>query len=166
MKCMVVTAHPLPASLCRTLTDRVAILLQTSGHDVVLEDLYAENFDPALTAGERKSYYSNAYNATRVAKQVDRLLAAEAIVLVFPTWWFGFPAVFKGWFDRVWGPGIAYDHASNFGPIKKIVKIALLRTCAPGCKFEMVSLYKSEDLPTHKVERFAGQIEKRLSRWV
>ena len=44
--------------------------------------------------------------------------AAEAIALVFPTWWFGFPAILKGWFDRVWGPGIAYDHAGDFGPIK------------------------------------------------
>ena len=39
-------------------------------------------------------------------------------MLLFPTWWFGFPAMLKGWFDRVWGPGIAYDHASDLGPIK------------------------------------------------
>ena len=36
---------------------------------------------------------------------------SEAIVLVFPTWWFGFPAILKGWFDRVWLPGIAFDIA-------------------------------------------------------
>jgi len=39
---------------------------------------------------------------------VERLLAAEGLVLVFPIWWFGFPAVLKGWFDRVWAPGFAY----------------------------------------------------------
>ena len=49
--------------------------------------------------------------------QVSRLKEAEALVLLFPNWWFGFPAMLKGWFDRVWGPGIAYDHASDFGPI-------------------------------------------------
>lgn len=196
MKCMVVTAHPLSASLCRTLTDRVVAQLQATGHDVVLEDLYADNFDPVLTAGERESYYSDAYDATQVTEQVERLLAAEAIVVIFPTWWFGFPAILKGWFDRVWGPGVAYDHAHDFGPItnrlkklkrllvittlgapwwvdriimrqpvKKIVKIALLSTCAPRCKFEMLSLYKSEDLKTEKVDRFARRIEKRLGRW-
>ncbi len=47
-----------------------------------------------------------------------RRIHAEAIVLVFPTWWFGFPAILKGWFDRVWAPGVAYDHASDLGPIK------------------------------------------------
>jgi len=46
------------------------------------------------------------------AGQIDRLMSAEALVLVFPTWWFGFPAILKGWFDRVWAPGIAYDHAT------------------------------------------------------
>jgi len=87
------------------------------GHKVTLEDLYAENFDPVLTVAERKSYYSGAYDSSTVLKEVERLKAAECIVIVFPTWWFGFPAILKGWFDRVWGPGIAYDHASDFGPI-------------------------------------------------
>ncbi len=41
----------------------------------------------------------------------------KSLILVFPTWWFGFPAILKGWFDRVWGPGVAFDHADNFGPI-------------------------------------------------
>jgi len=196
MKCLVVTAHPLPESLCLALTDRVTAQLQAAGHDVLLEDLYAQNFDPALIPRERESYYSDTYDATRVADPVEHLLAAEAIVLVFPTWWFGFPAVLKGWFDRVWGPGIAYDHARDFGPItprlkglkrmlvittlgapwwvdwivmrqpvKKIVKIALLSTCAPGCRFEMLSLYKSENLNPDKVERFVDRINKVLGGW-
>jgi putative NADPH-quinone reductase len=115
---------------------------------------------------------------------------------LFPTWWFGFPAVLKGWFDRVWAPGIAYDHAPDFGPIKprlkklkrvlvvttlgapwwvdrlimrqpikKIFKIALLSTCAPGCRFDMLSLYKSENLSSDKVTRFTARIEKLLAHW-
>ncbi len=196
MKCLVVTAHPLPASLCMTLAHRVVAQLQAAGHDVFLENLYAQNFNPTLTPRERETYYDGPYDAARVADQVDHLLAAEAIVLVFPTWWFGFPAVLKGWFDRVWGPGIAYDHARDFGPItprlkrlkrmlvittlgapwwvdwivmrrpvKKIVKIALLSTSAPDCRFEMLSLYKSEKLTPDKVERFANRIKKVLGGW-
>jgi putative NADPH-quinone reductase len=88
------------------------------GHEVVVEDLYSEGFKPALTDMERKSYYGESYDSSNIAIQVSRLQEAEALVLLFPTWWFGFPAMLKGWFDRVWGPGIAYDHASNFGPIK------------------------------------------------
>jgi NAD(P)H dehydrogenase (quinone) len=88
------------------------------GHEVILDDLYTEQFDPVLTAQERASYYAENYDLSNITEQVKRLQLAEALVLLFPTWWFGFPAILKGWFDRVWGPGIAYDHASDFGPIK------------------------------------------------
>lgn len=88
------------------------------GHEVTVEDLYAEKFEPALTVVERESYYSGSYESSNVAEQSGRLQEAQALILLFPTWWFGFPAMLKGWFDRVWGPGIAYDHASDFGPIK------------------------------------------------
>lgn len=118
MNCLVVTTHPLKSSLCAHLTDMVVEMLDEMGHDVVVEDLYADNFDPALTIAERTSYYSNSYDRTGVAGEVERLLEAEALVLLFPTWWFSVPAMLKGWFDRVWAPGIAYDHADDFGPIK------------------------------------------------
>jgi len=133
MKCLVVTAHPLSNSLCGKLTDHVVNKLTQMGYEIQLEDLYAESFNPALTKEERESYYSNAYDASRVSKEAERLLAAEVLVFIFPTWWFGFPAILKGWFDRVWGPGIAYDHASDFGPItprlnnlKKVLAVTTL----------------------------------------
>jgi len=87
-------------------------------HEVVIEDLYADKFEPLLTESERNSYYSGSYDSSNFSEQANRLLEAEALVLLFPTWWFSFPAMLKGWFDRVWGPGIAYDHASDLGPIK------------------------------------------------
>ncbi len=117
MKCLVVSSHPVSESLCMRLTRRVVRRLGDLGHEVILEDLYAQNFQPVLTKQERSTYYQNPYDASAVAGEVDRLLGAEALILVFPTWWFGFPAILKGWFDRVWGPGIAYDHANDFGPI-------------------------------------------------
>lgn len=118
MKCLIVTTHPLDDSLCKLLAKHVENKLNHMDHEVTTEDLYAEKFEPALTAAERESYYDNSYELSNVAEQVSRLKEAEALILLFPTWWFGFPAMLKGWFDRVWGPGIAYDHASNFGPIK------------------------------------------------
>lgn len=118
MKCLVVTTHPLKDSLCKLLTEHVVRKLDQMHHEVTVEDLYIEQFDPVLTAIERESYYGGSYESSAVAAQVSRLKEAEALVLLFPTWWFGFPAMLKGWFDRVWGPGIAYDHASDFGPIK------------------------------------------------
>lgn len=102
MKCLLVIAHPLPGSLCARLAERAEAALRAGGHEVMREDLYASGFDPALSTDERRVYYAPDYPATAVAEQVARLRATEAIVLVFPTWWFAFPAMLKGWFDRVW----------------------------------------------------------------
>ncbi|UYG04557.1 NAD(P)H-dependent oxidoreductase [Halomonas sp. LR3S48] len=116
MHCLVVKAHPLPESLCSSLTSHIVGRLERAGHTVEVEDLYARGFAPPLTAGERQSYFDH-YAGQQVAAEIERLLSAEAVVLVFPTWWFGFPAILKGWFDRVWAPGVAYDHADDYGPI-------------------------------------------------
>jgi NAD(P)H dehydrogenase (quinone) len=137
MKCLVVTAHPLSECLCAFLSQEVAGALKSGGHDVIIEDLYQSRFEPALTPAERQSYYSRRYDDSAVKNHTQRLLETEALVLVFPTWWFGFPAILKGWFDRVWGPGIAYDHAGDFGPIKPRLNnlkrlLAITTLGAPG----------------------------------
>ncbi len=108
MKCLVVIAHPLKESLCHSLAVVARQALESAGHDVDALDLYAENFVPTLTADERRHHYDPPQPPLPEALQ---LMASEAIVLVFPTWWFGFPAILKGWFDRVWLPGIAFDIA-------------------------------------------------------
>lgn len=117
MNCLVVTSHPIPDSLCNQLAQYIASQLVAAGHHVITEDLYAENFSPELTVVERESYYAKEYDSSETSLQVERLVNAQALILVFPTWWFGFPAILKGWFDRVWGPGIAFNHSENFGPI-------------------------------------------------
>lgn len=196
MKCLVVIAHPITDSLCYTMAQSVIAALTASGHEVMVEDLYLSAFSPALTASERQSYYSPTFDSVAVQDQIDRLLSAEALALVFPTWWFSFPAMLKGWFDRVWAPGIAYDHATDLGPIrprlhklrrtlavtslgspwwvdrlvlrqpvKRVLKTALLGTCAPNCRFEMLSLYKTESLTQSQVQPFCSRIERTISKW-
>lgn len=196
MRCLIVKAHPLSNSLCGLMTRRIVDLLQVSGHEVVLEDLYADRFDAVMTSVERSSYYEGAYNTHLIEDYVERLLAADAIVLVFPTWWFSYPAILKGWFDRVWGPGVAYDHATGYGPIKarlhnlremlvvtslgapwwgdwlimrqpvkRVLKTAIVGTCAPKCRFKMVSLYKSESLTPDQIDKFWLRVKQVLSKW-
>ncbi len=118
MRCLVVIAHPLRDSLCHALAARALEALEAAGHEVEIDDLCADGFGPALTIAERQSYYGERYDAAAVHPEIERLLRAEGLVLCFPTWWFGFPAVLKGWFDRVWAPGVAYDHASDLGAIE------------------------------------------------
>jgi NAD(P)H dehydrogenase (quinone) len=118
MKCLVVIAHPASESLCGALSAKAVETLSSAGHEVLIEDLYRNEFSPCLTVTERASYYGQQYETTAVQPEIDRLLSAEGLVLCFPTWWFGFPAILKGWFDRTWAPGIAYDHANDLGAIK------------------------------------------------
>lgn len=196
MKCLVVIAHPLSDSLCRTLAQVSIEALSAAGHEIKVEDLYATGFSPSLTVSERQSYYSLPFDSSLIEPHMERLLAAEALVLVFPTWWFGFPAMLKGWFDRVWAPGVAYDHATDLGaleprlrnlrkalvvtslgspwwidrfvlrqPVKRILKTALLGTCAPACRFEMLSLYKAERLTSAQVDTFCSRIRRAIAKW-
>jgi NAD(P)H dehydrogenase (quinone) len=118
VKCLVVVTHPLNQSLCNSLASDAILALQYGGHEVMVENLYESGFNPALSAAERATYYGSAFDQSDLTSEIERLCSADALILVFPTWWFGFPAMLKGWFDRVWAPGVAYDHATDFGPIK------------------------------------------------
>jgi NAD(P)H dehydrogenase (quinone) len=114
-RCLLVTAHPLPGSLNARLAAMVEREARARGWHVTRRDLY-EGFDPVLTAEERAGYY--AAPAPTLAEEKRRLTEAEVLILVFPTWWSGFPAILKGWFDRVWTPGVAYDHAPDLGAMR------------------------------------------------
>jgi NAD(P)H dehydrogenase (quinone) len=96
-------------SFCSKLRDTARVALQQGGHQVHLTDLYAEEFSPALTKQERLNYEAAGANITDVRTYVERLQLAEGLVLVFPTWWYGMPAILKGYFDRVWVPGVAFE---------------------------------------------------------
>jgi len=119
LKCLVVIAHPLENSLCQYLSEQTIKHLVSIGYQVTVKDLYQDAFDPILSHEERASYYQTKFDDNRLKADLKELMATETLVLVFPTWWFGFPAILKGWFDRVWAPGFAYHHASDLGGIKQ-----------------------------------------------
>lgn len=121
LNCLVVVAHPLPGSLNRHFADIAVAELTAAGHKVTLLDLYESEFDPRLTSAERNSYYSERFDAAALNAHAALLREAELLVLVFPTWWFGLPAILKGWVDRVFSPGIAFDHGADFGPIRPLL---------------------------------------------
>jgi len=108
MRVMVVFAHPLEDSFNATLHRTVVTALQASGHEVDDCELYAEGFNPVLSAEERRHYHDETRNRSPVAQYVERIMAAEALVLCFPTWCFGPLAILKGFFDRVLMPGVSF----------------------------------------------------------
>lgn len=107
-RALVLFAHPCPESFSAALHRRVVDTLESRGWDVDDCDLNAEEFSPVLTADERRGYHNVGANVGPVAGHVERLRAAEALVMVFPVWNFGYPAILKGFLDRVFLPGVSF----------------------------------------------------------
>jgi NAD(P)H dehydrogenase (quinone) len=123
---LLVHAHPDPASLTAQLAGASAAALRAQGHEVLRSDLYAmgwkavydaldfpDRLDPA-----RLSFVDESGHAFRTGTQPPdveaeqaRLRAADAVVFQFPLWWFGMPAIMKGWIERVFAYGLAYGYA-------------------------------------------------------
>jgi putative NADPH-quinone reductase len=108
MRVLVLYAHPVETSYGAALHAAVLEGLAAAGHTVDDCDLYAEGFDPVLSRDERLAYHTPPANQAGVADYVRRLQAAEAVVLVHPVWNFGYPAILKGFFDRVFLPDVSF----------------------------------------------------------
>ena len=113
MRFLVLYAHPVSTSFAAALHRCIVDTLAAGGHEVDDCDLYAEQFDPVLSREERLAYHSPGPNQVRVQKEVERLKACEAVIFVYPSWYYGPPAILKGYFDRVWVPGVAFDIVSG-----------------------------------------------------
>ena len=109
MKILVVHAHPVETSFNAALHRLIVERLKAAGHDVDDCDLYAEDFDPRMTRAERLFYHDTTHNQASVRGYVDRLKRAEGLVLCFPVWNYGYPAILKGFFDRVFLPGVSFE---------------------------------------------------------
>jgi NAD(P)H dehydrogenase (quinone) len=109
MRILYIYCHPLPESFHAAIRAKALDALARAGHQVDLLDLYAENFNPVLSEDARRHYHDTSLNQTGLESYVQRLKSAEAIVLQFPTWCFGLPAMLKGFFDRMIMPGVAFD---------------------------------------------------------
>jgi NAD(P)H dehydrogenase (quinone) len=135
------------------LHSEVVTTLRSRGHEIDDCDLYAERFDPVLSEQERIQYHDIQLNRAHIGAYADRLLAAEALILVYPVWNEGFPAILKGFFDRVFIPGVSF----TVGPdgtlatnLQKLQKNAAV--CTNGA--------------THPIGDPPKRVVKRLVRWM
>jgi putative NADPH-quinone reductase len=101
--------HPLPESFHAAILGEALAGLTQAGHSVDLCDLYAEKFDPVMGADERRGYHDLATNQSLVSGYVRRVRETDALIMQFPVWSFGPPAMLKGWMDRLLMPGVAFD---------------------------------------------------------
>ena len=122
MRILVVYAHPVETSFGAAIHRQVIGRLGERGHEVRDLDLYTVGFDPVLSRAERIAYEIEGDHRQTIAAHVSLIAWAEGLVFVYPTWWYGLPAILKGWLDRVWLPGISFELPSDNGPIKPLMQ--------------------------------------------
>jgi len=133
MHTLIVVSHPNPASLTHALASQVAEGVRTSGeHSAELADLTAEGFDPRfamsdITAHLRETPISDDVRAEQV--RIDR---ADALVLVYPVYWWSMPALMKGWIDRVFCNGWAYEENADLTTVRKLMHLKVHLVAVAG----------------------------------
>ncbi|MEM1333114.1 MAG: NAD(P)H-dependent oxidoreductase [Actinomycetota bacterium] len=107
---LVVSCHPCADGLLPAARRRLLDGLGSGADRVEVRhtDLYAEDFDPDLTSTEHRSHTTPGV-APELQRHADDLRWCDTLVLVYPTWWSGQPAIMKGWIDRVWAAGVAWE---------------------------------------------------------
>ena len=119
MKVHVVHAHPVETSYNRALFNAVCETLRAKGDEVDALNLYDEDFRAAMTRQERLDYHVVPGNLTpEIKPYVDRLRACDKIVFVHPVWNYGYPAILKGYFDRIFLPGVSFVMEGGDSPDK------------------------------------------------
>lgn len=124
MNVLIVYAHPEPKSFNGAMKSLAVETLTAAGHAVVVSDLYGMGFNPAAGPGdmtgepadpgffslatEQTAAFQNGRTAPDIVAEMEKLKRADFVILQFPVWWFGMPAILKGWADRVFARGFAY----------------------------------------------------------
>ncbi|MBF9030100.1 flavodoxin family protein [Rhodobacterales bacterium HKCCE3408] len=134
MRALVVYCHPRPDSFTAAVRDVVVDRLEAAGAELRLRDLYAEGFQPVLTREEWTGYLDAPKNRMPVEAHCADLAWCDTLIFVYPTWWYGLPAMLKGWLDRVLLPELAFLMPQAEGEtirpgLHHITRLGVFTTC-------------------------------------
>lgn len=198
MRVLVVFSHPNPGSYVAALDRCVVSTLAASGHEVRHLDLHAEGFDPAFSLFERLHHTGppeeKLAQFPALAPHVDALRWCDHLVLVYPTWWSGLPAMLKGWVDRTFMQGVAWelpDGADRIRPLltniggvtvvtthgsskfvnalegesgKRTVSRSMRLMFRRRARFSWVALYGADSCSGAEREAFMRRVQRRMER--
>jgi len=115
MKHLIIYSHLNPASFTKAVVDRVVEKSKEKGDDIKIIDLHGENFQPILGMPDIEGMFMGKETPSDVKKYQDMLAWSEHITVVYPMWWGQMPAILKGFMDRVFANGFAYNYGEQ-GP--------------------------------------------------
>lgn len=120
MHALIVVAHPDPKSLTHGVAAQLAEGAVLAGNTAEIADIAAEGFDPRFTASDIAIHLRQTSISADIAAEQARIDRADALVLVYPVYWWSMPGQLKGWIDRVFTNGWAYDDSPDAGLVKKL----------------------------------------------
>jgi len=147
MRVLIVHAHPETASFNASMMRKAVSTLAEVGHEVLVSDLYAMEFDPVsdrrnfrtvadaerLDQQREEAYASaNGGYVVELQAEMDKVVWCNALILQFPLWWLSMPAILKGWFDRVFALGRSYGGGRWFDRGVHAGKLALCSVTVGG----------------------------------
>ncbi len=143
-KYLIIYAHPNPKSFNHAILDTVKDALSRAGKEVSVRDLNAINFNPVLSADDLAGMMQGKITAEVKAEQ-EFVGLADIIVVIYPLWWSGMPAILKGYIDRVFTEGFAYRIVGpDLEGLLKGKKVLLITTTgAPQEMYEASGMFRS-----------------------
>lgn len=120
MHALIVIGHHDPASLTHALARQIAAGLHASGHTSELADLAAEGFDPRFSLADHAVHRRLGKPPADVQAEQARIERADTLLLVYPIYWWSLPALLKGWVERVFSNGWAFDQAADGSTSKRL----------------------------------------------
>lgn len=114
MKFLIVVAHPNPSSFNHAIVEAIRSELSGPGTETAVRDLYALKFDPVLRPDDLAGVQSGSVRED-VRREQELIRSADVVIFVYPLWWSGMPAMLKGYIDRVFSYGFAYEITDRGG---------------------------------------------------
>lgn len=134
MRALIIHCHPREESYTAAVRDTVMDRLAARGVEARLIDLHAEGFDPVLSATAHADYLDLSVNQRGLEEHIAALEWCDTLIFTYPTWWYGLPAMLKGWLDRVLLPGVAFEMPAETGGdirpgLTNVTRIMVFTTC-------------------------------------
>lgn len=126
MHALIVVAHHHPRSLTHALAARIAEGVVRAGHSAETADLAAEGFEPRFGLADHAVHRGQASPPADVLAEQARIDRADTLVLVYPIYWWSMPALLKGWIDRVFSNGWAFDYSIGGDLRKKLQRLRVV----------------------------------------
>lgn len=115
MKHLIVYTHLNPESFTKAVTDKVESLAMAKGEDVEVIDLYADGFNPVLGYSDIESMFMGKETSDEILAYQEKVSWANHVTFIYPLWWGQMPAMLKGFIDRVFANGFAFEYGAE-GP--------------------------------------------------